>query len=218
MIDDEAAKVIKDLGAALADHVEDDLREHAEKAVDELPEGCCRTAVVLLLMQEARQVWRSRTLQRERAAEVTPEPTTTTPPAAKPDGHTGRFPPGSWSKKNRCTCEACEAGQREASEFEVEWAERKDRRMQVLLDEFARDLKMEWTTELLTSGFALPDGTLVTWGEATIEQHVVRADMLRGNAIANAEAAARHLHAIETIKGAGAATLGEAVRRAVPDA
>jgi hypothetical protein len=72
-------------------------------------------------------------------------------------------------------------------------------------------IKMVWTAELLVTEFALGDGTKVTWGEATIEQHEIRLDIFTSNAHANLEGAARHAHAIDAIRMAGAARLDEVV-------
>jgi hypothetical protein len=76
---------------------------------------------------------------------------------------------------------------------------------------FTAELRIEWTAELLGSDFALADGTRVTWGEATVEQHEERAAMFQRNAVANAEGAARHLHALEALKFAGRETLNDLV-------
>lgn len=76
---------------------------------------------------------------------------------------------------------------------------------------FEDELRIEWTAELLASDFAMADGTRITWGDATVEQHQERAAMFQRNAVANAEGAARHLKAVEALESAGAQTLGEMV-------
>lgn len=57
----------------------------------------------------------------------------------------------------------------------------------------------------------MPDGTVVLWGDATIEQHQQRRDLFLRNALANTDGAARHEQAIRTLTETGAATLREAV-------
>lgn len=76
-------------------------------------------------------------------------------------------------------------------------------------DKYAAQLKMEWTEELLTTGFALGDGRIVTWGTATIADHQQRIDMLERNAVGNLEAAGRHRAAMEEIAQNGATTLAD---------
>lgn len=73
----------------------------------------------------------------------------------------------------------------------------------------AREVGMEWTAELLTATFALPDGRRVRWGEATLEQHRVREGQLAKNAARNLEAATRHRVAIHALEKSGARCLNE---------
>lgn len=81
-----------------------------------------------------------------------------------------------------------------------------------ILNKFKDELRVEWTRELLDQKFALGDGTDVTWGHATREQHEIRLAMHKRNAIAGLEGAARHQQAIETLESTGCLTLGEAVK------
>lgn len=76
---------------------------------------------------------------------------------------------------------------------------------------FAAELKAEWTEELLNSGFALPDGRMVLWGDATIEDHKIRRGLFMDNAHANLEGAARHEAAINELESSGVSTLRELV-------
>lgn len=80
-------------------------------------------------------------------------------------------------------------------------------RMTEIMQRYSERLKMQWTAELLNSTFALPDGTLVAWGDATVEQHTVRRDMLLANAQGNLRAAARHEAAMNTLDDHGATRL-----------
>jgi len=82
-----------------------------------------------------------------------------------------------------------------------------------LLDEYRRAVIVEWTSELLSAEFATGDGRRVTWGEATIEQHVARIRLLTQNVRGNLDAIARHEAAIATITNSDADNLDEAVRR-----
>ena len=79
--------------------------------------------------------------------------------------------------------------------------------MRTIVEDYERELRIEWPRELLDSGFALPDGTVVKWGDATVAEHTERLGMLTRNAEANIEAAARHQRAIEELRTAGADTL-----------
>lgn len=63
--------------------------------------------------------------------------------------------------------------------------------------------------QLLDKAFALADGTRVTWGEATVEQHEARADMLKIMAAGDLETAALHMSAVRDIRAGNAETLGE---------
>lgn len=77
------------------------------------------------------------------------------------------------------------------------------------IEQKAREIGMEWTAELLTATFALPDGTRVRWGEATKEQHREREAQLAKNASRNLEAATRHRAAILVLEESGAACLDQ---------
>lgn len=79
--------------------------------------------------------------------------------------------------------------------------------MQATVDAFLSKQRVRWTAELLASTFALPDGTLVPWGDATVEQHEARRAMFLGNAQANLEGASRHEQAIRDLTTAGVETL-----------
>lgn len=79
-------------------------------------------------------------------------------------------------------------------------------------ERYAADLRMQWTQELLETGFALGDGRIVTWAAATVGDHQQRIDMLQRNAVGNLEAAARHQAAVAEIEAAGVPTLGDLVR------
>lgn len=103
-----------------------------------------------------------------------------------------------------------EARQRwEAEERAIQ--ERAMREIRGHVDRYIEARKVEWTAELLDSAIAMPDGTIVLWGDATVEQHQERRDMFLRNALANTEGAARHEQAIRELTEAHAATLREMV-------
>lgn len=79
------------------------------------------------------------------------------------------------------------------------------------LDRYAEDLRIRWTGELLDSTFALSDGSVVSWGEATIENHAERRQMFLNNAHGNLEGAARHEVAMRDLRQSGSPTLREMV-------
>ena len=62
------------------------------------------------------------------------------------------------------------------------WYERSRRRLAEAIEEWAAHIRLETTRELLGTLFALGDGTSVTWGAATVDQHEQRIGMLTRNA------------------------------------
>lgn len=125
-----------------------------------------------------------------------------------------KFKHGSYNQKNGgayywCQCPDCAKVREMEERFERETLEK----IRQVNRQFAADLRMEWEQELLDAGFALPDGRMVAWGDATVEEHEQRANMLSKNAAANVEAAARHVRAITDIRAAGVTTLREVVER-----
>lgn len=122
-------------------------------------------------------------------------------------------------------CEEATVRTQILSQAELEWrrqraverAEREERRLESdarlyrklaeLVKEHDDQIRLEVTTELLNSVFALGDGTRVTWGDATVEQHQQRIDLLTGMAAGTLETAARHHAAISMLEEAGATCL-----------
>lgn len=122
----------------------------------------------------------------------------------------GKYKHGSTSKKhgaaNRgCECEEC------IRVLEIEGVHMSEflSKMSQLTNEYAAALKMEWTKELLASTFALGDGTVVTWGQATISQHEQRSAMLTTMAMGTLGTSAKHIAAINTLKQLGVNNLDE---------
>lgn len=79
--------------------------------------------------------------------------------------------------------------------------------LQQAIDGLVKELRAEWTAELLAMSFALGDGTTVTWGAATADQHADRAALLQRQSESTLETAALHLAAIRDIKAAKATCL-----------
>jgi hypothetical protein len=77
------------------------------------------------------------------------------------------------------------------------------------IEEYAQSVRLEVTAELLGTEFPLPDGRLVTWAEATVDDHELRADDLVEMAAGAFGGAALHRRAIEMLQRHGAKTLGD---------
>lgn len=77
------------------------------------------------------------------------------------------------------------------------------------IGEFQKSIRLEVTAELLRTGFALPDGRLVTWGTATVDEHRIRMDMLVKQGIGTLETAYRHRVAIGMLDDSGAGCLSD---------
>jgi hypothetical protein len=84
-------------------------------------------------------------------------------------------------------------------------------RMRVAARDYA-DRAVQWTVELLESSFALPDGTRVRWGDATVSQHADRASALESQAASVVETAALHRQAIDAIRDRNVNTLREVAK------
>lgn len=97
--------------------------------------------------------------------------------------------------------------QLEYARIDAEHHEKLVQSMKHTIDRYRDELRMEWTDELLRSDFSLGDGTKVTWGDATREQHEWRAEMHTKNAAAGVEGAARHRAAIRLLDESGANSL-----------
>lgn len=71
---------------------------------------------------------------------------------------------------------------------------------------------IEWSDELLAREFALPDGTYVTWGEATADQHRQRVAMYQTLENAASDGRRRHFQAAREIGKRHARNLYEVSR------
>lgn len=76
-------------------------------------------------------------------------------------------------------------------------------------EEIRKELRLEVTAELLATSFALGDGRMVTWGEATIDDHTARLRVLGGNVLGNLETMALHEQAIDLLRDRHVARLAE---------
>lgn len=83
------------------------------------------------------------------------------------------------------------------------------------IEALKKDLKVQWTSDLLAQRITMPDGTSTTWGDASVAQHRERLEMFKANAVANIEGAARHQQAIEDLEAVGAACLANLQEKAV---
>lgn len=73
---------------------------------------------------------------------------------------------------------------------------------------------LELSSELLQSGFALGDGTKVTWGEASAVQHQQRFELLMGQSSGGLRAAQRHQAAVKLMQLRNVSSLNEAAELA----
>ncbi|WP_284984318.1 hypothetical protein [Arthrobacter sp. efr-133-TYG-118] len=184
-----------------------------------LPRSAVNEMAYRWAMQCARAWERNQTLEAERAAEsavnmgerVTGRLVrTSTPPARRDWGNPKRMNLATWEefKKSPEFPEWQESERMLAEKESANWSQY-HAEMRKVFEDYGAQLRIEWTKELLDSEFALPDGTRLTWGDATIEHHEQRVVMFTNNAIANAEGAARHQKAINDLREAGRATLRE---------
>lgn len=215
----------RDLVAQLAKLVEDDptllararrpdriaaagrLVASARLSVAELREWAARD-----LAYSVREQQRSNARQAEQAA-ATPKVKRRAEPAA--ELWLGRFRHGSVDQRigavdRDCPCAVCT----QVRESRDKLLGKALAKMTAITEDYARHLRMEWTAELLATGFPLPDGTRTTWGQATIEQHQARVAMFEGQALNAVEGAARHRKAIHALQATGARCLAEAAEAA----
>lgn len=129
------------------------------------------------------------------------------------DLYLGKYKHGSMDQRagavlQGCVCERC----RKVRCQENEWHRAYMAKLNGIMDDYAAELKAEWTEELLAASFAIDTtGVTVTWGEATVDQHERRIGMLTANASANIEAAARHRTAVNELRSTGAVNLRDLV-------
>lgn len=157
------------------------------------------------LVDAARNRRRRGALTVERDAEVPSEMHESDTPFRRP-----KYGTGAYRRWVESTAEGA-AYDEERAEWEARGERRRAEALAGVLDEYRESLHIEWTAELLDTEFALGDGTRVTWGEATAEQHRSRAELFANNAAANLEGAARHQKAVAALLESGASTLRDLV-------
>lgn len=77
-------------------------------------------------------------------------------------------------------------------------------------EKIAERAKMELTAELLTAVFATGDGRRVTWGEATLEDHRKRIELLARGVKGSVETIRLHEYAASILRETGATCLNNA--------
>jgi hypothetical protein len=187
--------------------------EYLKAAIREVDDDTVRDLAVAYLLSRVKNAERSGVLTVERSASRRPSPNQ----------------PGyqEWAARpeNAAEVQANEQRQREYAAAEEkrsnEFADAREKRNREFWDEwnanfqkYKAELHVEWTNELLNSEFAVGDGTIVRWGDATREQHLARIAMHKRNAMAGLEGVARHQQAIAELDATGAVTLRDAVRTA----
>ena len=187
-----------------------------------IPEGTLMKVLRYTLEQEARNELRRRTL----VAEEKSKPTlpSAPPPTLEPlylGKHLHGWVTSSQGGRKKsavyfgCECEPCLKAKEVWDQWdadEITGRSALSQKLRGMLNDYVSNLKIEWTTELLHSRFGLRDGTLVTWGQATIGQHQERHKMFSDNAIANIEGAARHQVAIDVLVKANKKCLNDYVQ------
>lgn len=182
----------------------------AGRIAKQLSEELTRRMATAWLAEQARHEVRVISLTAERQAEARISGQTS---RRRPQPDSSGWVHGSSNKRNGgvfngCTCEVCTRVRAEDRAALTDL----HAKLHESIETYASHLRMEWTEELLKTTFSLSDGTRVLWGDATIDQHVARAEMLRRNVEAVAETAARHHAAITAITNAQVTTLNELIR------
>lgn len=72
-----------------------------------------------------------------------------------------------------------------------------------------REVQLELTAELLQASFAVGEGRQVSWGDATVNDHLTRIQLLLSQAGGNVSTANRHKAAIHLLQKNGVKTLNE---------
>ena len=85
-------------------------------------------------------------------------------------------------------------------------------RVRAIAKEWKAELLSEWDVQLIDSTFSVGDGMVVRYGDATVEQHERRAELLENMAAGDLHTASIHRRAVDDITAAGATTLDEVLR------
>lgn len=181
----------------------------------------------------------------ERRAEVRKKEerhVTVKPPAHKPSTIPGWMKPhpkigdespkcgvvGNWNERKKMAThikkDDCSVCRQALHDYEVEMMElegQATRRMAAeinkAMEDFAKAVRADWTEQILSASFSLPDGTRVLWGDATIEQHKARRDFLLSQASGTLETAGRHDAAIKDLTSFRVTCLNDLAPQDDPD-
>lgn len=159
-------------------------------------------------------------IKRERAQKIEEEATAPRETEARqaPEDKTHESYP--WNKAGRkacrkCGCLACLQALGENERFESDLREKHNPwpKVMELIKSYEAEIRLEVTEDLLGSEFALGDGKRVTWGDATVEDHQQRIDLLAKNAAANISTATKHQAALVMLTDRNVPTLREYANR-----
>lgn len=177
----------------------------AQKALATQTSDVLLTLAQAALVDAARRRRRGHALAVERGAEFSAVSAEATGPA-----------PRTWARPRVDTRPARDAAwQAQRDEDDARSEARLVEKLSSIVAAYRDELRIEWTAELLETEFALPDGTRVTWGHASVANHQERAEMFEANAHANLEGAARHRKAISDLQEAKVERLEQLVAVAV---
>lgn len=155
----------------------------AEEAIERIPREEWRSMLLGYLIADARRVQREDTLRAERNAE---------------------------QRQRRVRAEHWKAwGEQRRAELGLPKDAGTGEMLSAAFKRYEDHVKMEWTRELLLSTFTLKDGRKVSWGEATVAQHLERIKIFTDQADINMQGAERHRQAIRDIKHHKAACLDD---------
>jgi hypothetical protein len=178
--------------------------------IDRLDPVDVRFLAVIALRDMARVIVRSKNAQTEREAtraERTPPPDEK---LYRGKARHGTAP----AYRSGCTCDDCSTMREAMDEANERASATYVERMHHAIEQYASDLRIEWTTELLATPFAIDEtGVTVLWGQATVAQHERRIEMLAKSATATAQTAARHRAAVTALVGSGVGCLADLPRQ-----
>lgn len=159
----------------------------ADELLDQIPREEWRKLLLVQLVSDAKRVQREDTLRAERAAE-------------QRERRVKAAQWKEWGEKRQAAIRHELGLPKNAEPGEV---------LTAAFKQYESRMKMEWTRELLQSSFTLKDGTKVTWGQATVGQHLERVKMFSDQAELSMQGAERHRQAVRDIKEHQAACLDD---------
>ncbi len=111
--------------------------------------------------------------------------------------------------RHRAQSRAVSRSREQVSKVSLEAELRMRQKVRIIAEDMAVELRATWSREMLAETFLLPDGTLVTWGQATREQHAARALYLENLAAGSLQTASIHRRAERDIADAHVSKLEE---------